>query len=58
MTHQDVADILPPAARACLVRAAAKARALPADSLPRAAVIRDAVRKVKHEYPRYFRDAQ
>ena len=51
-----VSGFLPPVASACLVRAAADARRVAWDnSLRRAKIIDAAIRKVKLEYPRYFR---
>lgn len=50
-----VAEILPPEAVRVLADAARKARELPEDSLQRAQVIRDAVKKVQSRWPRAFR---
>lgn len=51
-----VSGFLPPVAAACLVRAAEDAKSFAWDnSVRRAKIIDAAIRKVKLEYPRYFR---
>lgn len=50
-----ISQFLPYPAAAALVRAARQARQLPPGSTARALVVRDAIRKVRVEFPRYFR---
>lgn len=50
-----ISQFLPYPAAAALVRAARQARQLPEGSTARALVVRDAVRKVRAEFPRFFR---
>ena len=50
-----VSTFLPIFAATALVRAAQQARQLPEYSTERVRIIRDAVRKVREEYPRFFR---
>ena len=50
-----VAGILPPEAVRVLIEAARKAKTLPEESLERAKVIRDAIKKIQFSYPRHFR---
>lgn len=48
-------EVLPPKAQAILVEAAAKARTLPLESVPRKNVIEKAAGAVRRDFPELFR---
>mgnify|MGYP007048170275 CR=1 FL=1 len=51
-----ISTLLPEEAILCLVHAQQRAAGLPVDSIARQRVMRDAIRKVRLEYPGFFRD--
>lgn len=52
-----IAEVLPADAAGTLVRAGKKAKQMPINSLARQKVIRDAIEKVKTQYPFAFRNS-
>ena len=56
MSDAFIAEILPRAASLHLHDAAVRAAKLPAESIERAIVVRDAIRSVQLDYPECFRE--